>query len=321
MNLITAYFRELTKAIGDGWDRFWFTPSDPATLCAIRIPAGLMLLYTHLVWSIDFMGFFGSDGRLSPSFARGFHQRFESGTDFAWSHFFWIESPAVLWTLHVLALIIFAMLALGLCTRVVAVLALLVTLSYVHRVPGALFGLDQINVMLALYLAIGPSGSRYSLDAIWARRRNKQNADDVPPSTMANVAIRLLQLHLCVIYLFAGFGKLLGASWWDGTAMWLALANYEYQTIDMTWMGRWPFLINAITQLSLLWEVTYTALIWPKWTRPIVLGLAIPVHLGIAFCMGMVTFGILMVVANIAFVSPELIKSILRTQSKTHVES
>ena len=36
-----------------GWNRFWFTPADPATLGAIRIFAGAMLFYTHLVWSLD----------------------------------------------------------------------------------------------------------------------------------------------------------------------------------------------------------------------------------------------------------------------------
>jgi hypothetical protein len=39
--------------------------------------------------------------------------------------------------------------------QLTSVLAFLVAISYVHRAPAALFGLDQINTMLSLYLAIG----------------------------------------------------------------------------------------------------------------------------------------------------------------------
>ena len=52
MSLVVDYFRELFRAARDGWNRFWFTPSDPATLGLIRILAGAMLLYTHVVWTL-----------------------------------------------------------------------------------------------------------------------------------------------------------------------------------------------------------------------------------------------------------------------------
>jgi hypothetical protein len=113
---------------------------------------------------------------------------------------------------------------------------------------------------------------------------------------------------MCVIYLFAGFGKLRGDSWWDGTALWGALANYEYQSIDVTWLGQWPLLINVLTHTVVMWEVFYCVLVWPRLTRPLVLALAVPLHLGIAVCMGMITFGLAMLIGNLAFVSPCLVR-------------
>ena len=56
------------REIVAGWNRFWFQPTDPATLGLIRICAGAMLFYTHLVWSLDLTAFFGP-ARLA--FARG----------------------------------------------------------------------------------------------------------------------------------------------------------------------------------------------------------------------------------------------------------
>ena len=88
----------------------------------------------------------------------------------------------------------------------------------IARSAGALFGLDQINGFLALYLAVGPSGDEYSLDAWFRRRRGRGGGADENESVMANIAVRLMQCHMCVVYLFAGLGKLLGPSWWAGTA-------------------------------------------------------------------------------------------------------
>jgi hypothetical protein len=44
---LAAYFR----AAWEAWNRFWFTPADPATLSLIRVLAGGMLFYTHFIWS------------------------------------------------------------------------------------------------------------------------------------------------------------------------------------------------------------------------------------------------------------------------------
>ena len=285
------------------WDRFLFTPSDPATLGFIRILAGGMLLYTHFVWMLDLEGFFGASGLLSKDFVYRYHD-----SAFAWSHLYWIENTTVLWVTHVLALAVFACMMAGYQSRAAAIVSALLTISYANRASGALFGLDQINGFLALYLAVGPCGDAYSVDAWLARRRGR------PPraaSVSGNIAIRLMQCHLCVVYLFAGCGKLLGQSWWEGTAFWGAVANYEYQTVDLTWMANHMWIIELITHVTIIWEVGYAFLIWPRLSRPVMLLLAVPLHLGIALCMGMVTFGVMMLVANLAFVRPELIRRIL----------
>jgi hypothetical protein len=300
---VRDYLAELYHSTIAGWNRFWFTPADPATLGVLRILTGAMLVYTHVVWSVQLAGFFGADGYLSVSFARQMH-----GTPFAWSHLYGIQSTGGLWTVHVLALLILVAFSCGLYTRWTSILAFLITVSYSHRAVGALFGLDQINGFLALYLAVGPSGDAYSVDN-W--RRRWQGRAGGAPTVLANLATRLIQCHMCVVYLFAGLGKLLGPSWWAGTALWGAFANLEYQTLDMTWVAGHPLLVNSITHLILFWEISYVALIWPRLTRPLMLALAVPLHLGIAVCMGMITFGLIMLVGNLAFVPPELVRRLL----------
>jgi hypothetical protein len=304
LKLLANYFNELTTAAEQGWRSFWFTPTDTATLGLIRILAGSMLFYTHLVWTLDLQAFFGPQPWLTTEAVHGFY----GDGGWAWSYLNQIHDPTLLWTAHIAALCVFAMLALGLFSRVTSVLAYVIAASYANRVPGALFGLDQINVMLAMYLMIGPSGQSYSLDRLRASRLASTGRAPTRPSVSANVAIRLIQCHMCVIYLFAGLSKLSGQSWWDGSAMWLSLANLEYQSIDMTWMAGWPRLLSLMTHVSVMWEVSYCVLVWPRLTRPIVVALAIPLHLGIAFCLGMMTFGLVMLIGNLAFVSPQLVR-------------
>ncbi len=351
MTLVGDYLRELSRAAVAGWNRFWFTPQDPATLGLIRIFAGAMLFYTHAIWSLDLEGFVGSAGWLAPDALKA---AYGDARSLLWSHWHWIDSPIAMWVAHIAALIVFALLTIGLFTRVVSILAWLLTVSYAHRVmPAALFGLDDINAMLAMYLMIGPSGAVFSVDR-WLARRASLAAESLPAhgrasvptsragqggaaaargrasqavgsqaepgnqsepgnprgaaSISANIAIRLMQLHLCVIYLFSGLGKATGETWWDGSAMWLAVANYEYQSIDLTWLAAWPAVLSFFAHLTVAWELSYPALVWPRLTRPLVVALAIPIHLGIALFLGMMTFGLAMIIANLAFVSPWVIR-------------
>jgi hypothetical protein len=163
--------------------------------------------------------------------------------------------------------------------------------------------------MLAMYLAVGPSGDAFSLDR-WLAGRRAGSPLPVRCSWSANLALRLIQIHLCIIYLFAGMAKLTGPAWWDGTALWMALGNMEYQSLDMTWLADWPRLINLMTHVTLFWELSYSALIWPRLTRGVVLALAIPLHMGIAICLGMVTFGLAMLIANLAFVPSSWVRAL-----------
>ncbi len=174
MNLVAAYFNELFRTARDGWNRFWFTPSDVATLALIRIGAGAMLFYTHFVWGLGYNDFLRSDGLLPRATFDAFYG---ANAGYAFTHLWLLKSPAAFWTAHVAALAVFAMFAAGLFTRVTSILACLLTLSYIHRLPLALFGTDQLNAMLALYLALAPSGDAYSLDR-WraARKRGEGGA-------------------------------------------------------------------------------------------------------------------------------------------------
>jgi hypothetical protein len=318
MNTFARQTTAWLRSAAQGWDRFWFTPALPNTLALMRILGGAMLLYTHAVWTLELHSFVGRDSWLTADTAALLNQG-PAGRNFAWSYWYYIHSPALVWTLHITALVVFAMLTAGLFTRVTAVLAWIAVISYCHRLTGTLFGLDQINALIATYLMIGDSGGAWSLDR-WRATRKSLTTHHSPlgpsPAISTNIAIRLLQLHLCIIYLFGGIGKMRGEMWWDGSALWYAFASLEYQSLSMTWTVRYPWLLALLTHVTVFWETFYCFLVWPKLTRPICLALAVFVHLGIAACLGMTTFGLAMIIANLAFIYPETLRDLPRRLRK-----
>jgi Vitamin K-dependent gamma-carboxylase len=294
-SIVRNYFSDWLNA----WNRFWFERSDPIVLSLVRVFAGAMILYTHFAWSFELNTFFGSQS-IIPETYRG---QLTGGLDLFWSHFDWMPS-LLLWPSHVIVLIVMALFMVGFQTRITGIATAFFVISYANRATGAQFGLDQINAFLALYLALGPSGEYISVDR-WLKKRAGQGG--VTPSVMATISIRLIQIHMCVVYFFAGTGKLLGETWWDGTAIWGAIANLEYQTLDLTGLASHMAIVNIITYTTLFWEVSYPFLIWPRLTRPIWIAMALLVHFGIGFAMGMMTFGLVMVIGNLAFVTPRFI--------------
>ena len=95
MNPLLAAIADWGKAVARGWDRFWFTPEQPQTLALIRICGGAMLLYTHLVWTLDLEAFLGPHAWLTADTVALMNQTTE-GPSYAWSYLSLVQSPALL---------------------------------------------------------------------------------------------------------------------------------------------------------------------------------------------------------------------------------
>jgi predicted DCC family thiol-disulfide oxidoreductase YuxK len=318
-----AYLLELSRTVGRAWNRFFFSPADPTALGLIRVVVGLLLLWNLAVYGLDLHAFLGSQGWADPDVVRLFQGE---RSPYAWS--FWLLVPdSLLRPAWVVCMVILALYTVGLFSRVTAVLAWAIVVSTVRRSPVTVFGFDQVVSTLALYLAVtGASGQAVSLDRFWARvregravaaRRRRDGRWIVPPgvppaSISANLALRLIQLHLVLIYCMAGLAKLQGEAWWTGMAIWGTLASGEFSLLDFTWLAAWPTVMNLLTHATLALELGYGVLIWVKVLRPIVVAAVLAMHLGIALTApGLAEFGLAMIAANLAFVSGPWLRSLV----------
>ncbi|MCA9052999.1 MAG: HTTM domain-containing protein, partial [Planctomycetaceae bacterium] len=315
LNVVRPYLRGQWEAGWAAWDRFWFAPMLPWALGILRLISGLMLLYTHVVWGFALEEFFGPNGWQDPLLVQTHH----NGST-AWS-FWWLAPDAWLWTVHGLCLAVLAAYAVGLWTRVTSILALTIAISYAHRAPLANFGLDQINILTCLYLCFAPSGAVFSVDRLIVRFRESNAAlkkgekpqfSSPVPTAGTRLATRLLQVHMAILYLFAGLSKLKGDSWWDGNAIWLAAANYEYQSNSLVWLCWHPWIVNIATHVTILWETTFIFTVSKPRLRPLVLAVGAAMHLGIGMFLGMWTFGLAMMFTYVSYVPPERIERLQR---------
>jgi len=250
----------------------------------------------------------------------------------AWSIWFHLTDPWWMEVVHLAVLVILGLFTLGICTRITAALAWLAAVSYIQRSPAVTYGMDTLMIATLFYLMIGPSGAALSLDRLLARYRARRRAralgrpllaQAAPPLASANFTLRLVQIHLCIIYLFSGLSKMQGGMWWNGTAAWVAMANAEIAPLQ------YRFVVDALrylTQHRLLWEIVMTGgtlttlvieigfpfLIWNRSMRWPMLAGALFLHMSIGLCMGLLTFAAAILTMAIAFIPPEAVHGTLR---------
>ena len=64
MNALLRDLRDLPTRAGEGWTRFWFTPSDPYTSGVMRIAVGLLAFWWLALWTLDIERIYGPQGFL-----------------------------------------------------------------------------------------------------------------------------------------------------------------------------------------------------------------------------------------------------------------
>jgi len=263
-----------------------------------------------------------------------------------WSLWFHVVDPQTMAIVHFLVIVCAILFTVGFCTRVTSALIWFASLWYIHRNPTTLFGVDTMMIILLLYLMISPCGAVFSVDALirrwWARAKPgvvgawcrfwKRPAPDMvapiapteaEPSVAANVAIRLMQIHICIIYLMAGLSKLQGQAWWNGEALWLTLGNFEFAPMQfeiylkfLRLLGTHQWLYHAFMTggglFTLVFEIAYAFLVWRPKLRWTMLGSAVLLHGFIGLFMGLQTFSFIMLVMNMAFLTPDDVRWFFR---------
>ncbi len=317
-----AYLAGLLRTVRAAWNRFVFHPADPTPLGVVRVGVGALATWSLFVYGLDLHSYLGSSGWSNPATVRHFADFFNPAS---WS--LWLLVPdSLLRPAWVGAMVVSILFTLGLWSRATAVLAWVVFVSTVRRSPVSVYGFDQIISTWLLYLAAtGASGQSVSLDRYLARlkrtrvevaRRSKTGPWTAPsgvpePTVSANIALRLIECHLVLIYGMAALAKFQGPAWWTGDAFWRTIAAGEFRLFDLTWLAAYPRFMEFCTHAALALELSYPILVWIGPLRPMMMALIVAMHAGIGLTLGLTEFSLAMVAGNVAFASGPWLRSLV----------
>jgi hypothetical protein len=299
--------RNLLTEAKEVWENFWFVADESRFLkvSVFRIIFGAIMALYFASRQQDVGFYYSSDGLMPVEYLRSI-----DFFKYYWTPLFYVDQLRVLQWLHVGLIVTCVSLSVGFFSNLSAFCAYALALSFFHRNPAAMFGVDTIAMFYFLYLIFAQSSEKLSLSGyVISRFRNvSKHAPSDGRNLVGNVVFRLMQVQLCIIYTYSGWEKLKGNRWWDGSAIWDVMSMGNIQRFDMSFVAHAPFLLAIIAYSVLIWEVYFVVLVCNQKLRKYVLLYGLLMHIGIIVFMNLPTFGALMMSTYILFLDGASLK-------------
>lgn len=280
----------LYKTIRSLWSRinvfFSSNEEQPRFFFFFRVMIVIVALFELFSIAADLDLFFGSNPKLAPkelfylqsSYFDYLHPVYEY---LETTGFVEYVTPEIL----IAYVIVLIFLLLGLFTRPMALLALILQLFIYKSFTSLNYGYDNFMTMSLFYCFLFPVGKSHSLDNLLLKKERKINFNYKA----------ILQLHLTIAYFFSGLAKALAKGWWNGESVWTAIASVDNNFYSI------PAIILVFLGIStVLLELLHPILVWFKRTRKYTLIAIISMHIGIAITMDLFAFSAIMIVWNLS---------------------
>lgn len=189
-----------------------------------------------------------------------------------------------------------SLLAIGWHTRFTSLFAWLLHLSFNTSGAASIYGAYEFSNIALFYCFVMPAGAALSVDS-WL------NANTKPHPLSNALSRRVLQWHMCIVYMSSGIEKATGQQWWNGEAIWRALIR-EDVPLNFSWLAVMPAIAMIACWFTLVVELGYGVFIWIPATRKIWLVLTTLLHVGIAIFLGLWFFSATLLTMNYAAFYP-----------------
>lgn len=282
--------------------KFFLEPSSPLPLVFLRISFAVLAiaLWISLYPSVELL--FGKEGYIEWFISDTFFSSQAVPTlykTFKLFNQFCTVTPNQF--IHALYLVYggcLVMIGIGVCSNLSALIAWLLHLVLFNTSVIYAYGVESFIHILLFYFIFMPIDAECSLSSlffkkVWAKQK-------VGSQVRARIFLRVLQIHLCIIYLDAGLSKMFGTHWWNGEAVWRSLTQFPFNPFNLLFIHKFPVLLQVMSWLVLAMETLYIFLIWNDKTRRFFLPCIILMHTGIAFLVGLHFFGLIMIIMNLS---------------------
>src|SRR5262245_39265373 len=242
------------------WNRFWFSPASEIPLDRMSVAVGVLVAF----WLLTFFGrqaeYFGFSSWLNRDVYASVKKlpselavpdspgsRLPTPT---WSPAYFATTSVAIHAIYAASLAAAVALAAGVAPIVTAPITWLGVCSFTSNPVFNGAGTDSMLLVLSFYVMIG----------FLARRA-------LPAGVGDNLALKMMQVHVAILVVSSGLGKLQQSVWWEGLALWFAKnAPYDLTieratqlresggiSFELTWM-------SVAAYLTLIWQLTFPVL-------------------------------------------------------------
>jgi hypothetical protein len=275
--------------------RLLFTPAAPHPLALLRLGvSALGLVQVWILWPY-LLQLYGNFGFIQWALSEAGNERWmpSIGKLCLLLQPLGASSASCVYGVFAVYAVGLAGLALGWKTRLWAMLAWVAHSLTLNTGYLSVYGVDTMIQICLFYCVWMPVGAAWSLDQRLGRR-------PAAPTAAARLSLRVLQVHLCLIYLNAGTAKMHSIQWWNGEAIWRTLMDPQFAVVDVSWLPRMPVVAMLLCWGVLLVESGYPLFIWPRRTRRLWVAATIGLHLGIGLFMGLWLFAAIMILMTVS---------------------
>jgi predicted DCC family thiol-disulfide oxidoreductase YuxK len=190
----------------------------------------------------------------------------------------------------------------GIWPRFMLACTYILTLNINSLTGVILDGGNNLSQLLLVYLLLVNTSGRPVADGPWAPWLR----------AISNAGFVLCQLQVAIVYLTAGLLKSNGHLWQNGMALYYLFQSETYgHPLIGQLMRQWPWLSLIGTYTTLIFQWLFPILIWSRRWRPYLITFGLILHLGIAFGMGLFTFGLVMCLSYLLFVPDDAVRILL----------
>lgn len=276
------------------WRTFWFKPESTSVLGVVRIAFGFLMV----AWTLSLLP------NLTRLFGEGSVMPRPPNAGYEWGLFDLSSGAGLRITVWASLLVASIALMVGWRSRLAALLVFVGVMTFERGNPFTFNSGDALIRLEALFLVLAPCGAAYSLD------RRRAVGSFWSAQVRAPWVIRLMQVQVTVIYVFAVLDKLQGHTWTEGTAVSYALQMTDIGNFSIPHaITSNALLMNVATWVTLSLELAIGVLVWKPRARAKVLAAGVALHAALVLTFGIAFFSFAIFVLYLAFLPPERVRA------------
>jgi hypothetical protein len=283
MSFIISFIRSIALRIY----HFFLYEESSRKVALFRIFLGCAVLLTILTWHDPRQLF--TDAGLFPTDTMHALQ-----DPLRFSLFFFIRNPSIIVGCYYLLIVATLCFIFGIYSRLANLILYILLISFLARTPMLDYGgtnMLQIACFYSLFLH-----TDQALVPAWIPKRPSEKS--VPGWPM-----RMIQLQLGLVYLFAGIAKLQGVDWLHGSALYSIMMDPTFSFFNVQALARFPWIFNLMSYATLATELLFNFWIWIPSHRRIALAAVVIMHIGLILTMNVHYFSETMICTLSAFLS------------------